>query len=115
MKLLKLDGYACPSPTKYDVTLQSIDSDSTGRNEKGIMSREMVRAGVYKIQADWTNLTSAQTAAILSRAAKESISVAFEFGGTKTAKMYAGDRELQLKSVDGNNCVWDLGFSLVEF
>lgn len=115
MKLLKLDGYACPSPTSYEVSLQAIDADSTGRNEKGVMSREMVRAGVYKIQVAWTNLSSAQVASILSKAEKESVSTTFEFGGTKTAKMYAGDRELQLKSIDGASCFWDLNFSLVEF
>ncbi|MCQ4637017.1 hypothetical protein NE619_09765 [Anaerovorax odorimutans] len=115
MKLLKLDGYACPSPTAYKVALQAIDAESTGRNEKGIMSREMVRGEVHKIDVSWTNLTTEQAANILIKVKQESVTVAFFEGETETAKMYAGDRDLTLKSITGGKATWDLSFSLIEF
>lgn len=116
MNLIKFGNYTPPSPTEYDVEIQDIDSEDTGRGESGYMTRERVRAGIYKISVAFTNLTSDDVLAIKNAIAPESVVVELFDGGTVTANMYAGNRKLKLKSVDDeSNCFWDMSFSLTEF
>ena len=49
MQLIKFGNYTPPSPTEYEVEVQDIDSEDTGRGETGYMTRERVRAGIYKV------------------------------------------------------------------
>ena len=64
MQLVKLGSYVPPSPTKYSLEVSHIHSKDTGRGETGYMSRERVRAGVYKLTLGFTNITSDQVLAI---------------------------------------------------
>ncbi len=115
MKLIKFGSYTPPTPTEYKVTIQDIDSSDTGRGETGKMNRERVRSDVFKLELGWTNLKSDDVIAIKEAIKSSSFSVTFFYGGTETASMYAGDRSLNLKSVDDSgNAFWDMSFSLIE-
>lgn len=116
MKLVQLGSYTPPSPTKYSLEISDIDSEDTGRGETGVMSRERVRAGVYKLSLGFTNLTSEQVLAIKQAISPEEITVKFFDGSQVNANMYSGNRTLDLKSVDDeSNCFWDMSFNLTEF
>ena len=116
MQLVKFGSYVPPAPTKYSLTVQDIDSDDSGRGETGVMSRERVRAGVYKLTLEFTNITSTDVLKIKNAIASEQIKVTFFDGSDVTATMYSGDRSLDLKSIDDeSNCFWDMGFNLVEY
>ena len=116
MQLVKLGTYTPPAPTKYSLDIQDIDSEDTGRGETGYMTRERVRAGIYKLALAFTNLTSDEVLAIKTALSPESVTVELFDGSTVTAQMYAGNRTLDLKSIDNDsNCFWDMSFSLTEF
>lgn len=116
MDLVKFGSYTPPRPTKYSLDIQDIDSEDTGRGETGYMSRERVREGIYKLSLGFTNITSDEVLAIKQAISPEEISVELFDGSTVSAKMYAGNRALELKSIDnGANCFWDMSFSLTEF
>lgn len=116
MQLVKFGSYAPPAPTKYSLDIQDIDSEETGRGETGYMSRERVREGVYKLSLGFTNITSADVLAIKRAISPEEINVELFDGETVSAKMYAGNRTLDLKSIDDQaNCSWDMSFSLTEY
>ena len=80
------------------------------------MSRERVRAGIYKLALGFTNITSDDVLAIKEAISGEEITVELFDGSTVSAQMYSGNRKLELKSVDDNsNCFWDMSFNLTEF
>lgn len=116
MQLVKLGSYTPPTPTTYDLTISDIDSGDTGRGETGYMSRERVRAGMYKLSLGFTNITSNEVLAIKNAISTEEISVALFDGSKVSATMFVGDRTLKLKSIDDeSNCYWDMSFNLIEF
>lgn len=116
MQLVKLGSYYPPTPTKYSLEISDIDSEDTGRGETGYMSRERVRAGIYKLALGFTNITSDDVLAIKEAISGEEITVELFDGSTVSAQMYSGNRKLELKSVDDNsNCFWDMSFNLTEF
>lgn len=116
MRLIKFGSYTPPSPTEYEVEIQDIDSEDTGRGETGYMTRERVREGIYKVSIGFTNLTSNQVLAIKNAINPERIQVELFDGTLTTAQMYVGNRKLTLKSIDDDaNCFWDMSFSLTEF
>ena len=116
MKLVKFGSYSPPAPTKYSLTLQDIDSEDTGRGESGYMVRERVREGIYKLSLTFTNISSDDVLSIKRAISASSVNVTLFDGEEVSAKMYAGERQLELKSVDdSSNCFWDMSFSLTEF
>lgn len=116
MKLVQLGSYTPPAPTKYSLEISDIDSEDTGRGETGVMSRERVRAGIYKLSLGFTNLTSEQVLAIKQAISPEEITVKLFDGSQVNANMYSGNRTLDLKSIDDeSNCFWDMSFNLTEF
>ena len=116
MFLVTLGDYTPPAPTEYSLEIHDIDSEASGRSESGIMNRERVRAGIYKLALSFTNLTSDEVLMIKEAIAPESFSVTLFDGSEVTAKMYVGNRSLKLKSIDNDsNCFWDMSFSLTEY
>lgn len=115
MQLVKLGTYAPPTPTKYALDIQDIDSDDTGRGETGYMVRERVREGVYKLSLEFTNITSLDVLNIKNAISPETIGVTLFDGNYVTVNMYVGNRSVVLKSVDDDaNCFWDVSFNLTE-
>ena len=102
MDILVIDGVAMPTPNEYKVQLSDLDSSGTGRTEDGILVRERVRGGVAKIS-------------VLNATAPDSMQVAYFFGGTRTAKMYAGDRTADLKAAREGRAVWEVAVNLIEY
>ena len=115
MELIKFGTYTPPAPTSYDVDIQDIDSEDTGRGETGFMTRERVRADVYKINVGFTNITSDDVLEIKQAISSSEINVTFFDGEVLEKNMYSGNRKLTLKSIDSeSNCFWDMSFSLTE-
>lgn len=116
MNLVKFGAYTPPSPTEYSLDIMDIDSEDTGRGETGHMTRERVREGIYKLSLGFTNITSDDVLDIKEAISSAEIDVELFDGSTVSAKMFAGNRTLTLKSIDNNsNCFWDMKFNLTEF
>lgn len=112
-----IDGSELPiSPTGYDVTVQDIDSDSTGRSaETGELIRHVIRKGVYKIDLKFCGL-ACHIKAIRNLVNKISFSVVFwDLDNWQTATMYVSDRSVSLMPTPYQEGFYELSFSLVEY
>lgn len=115
MALLRINGTELPAPTDYSVQYSDIDSSDTGRSENGVLLRNRIRAGVAKISVSWKMLSQSETDTVLHAVSGESFSVEY-YGGDSAATMYAGDKSLQLVSIDTNNTAWySVSVNLIEF
>ena len=121
MALIKIGTTDLPDPVEYSVALQDIDSENTRRTEAGVLTRDRVRAGVYKIQAKW-KVNKTQLKTITDAIAPARFSVTFFDPTTSTNPtkyMYSGDKDGQLVLLkDQNNLgdsLWELSTSLIEY
>jgi hypothetical protein len=120
MAIIKINGIDMPSPTKYGVTLQDIDSANTARTETGLLIRDRIRGGVYKLNVTWL-VKHAQLKTITDAISSDKFQVTFfdpTANSNKTCDMYCGDRtgELQYYKADNpSNSLWEITTSLIEY
>ena len=118
-ELIYIGGVLMPAPRTYTVSLQDLDSSDSGRSETGVMVRNRVRAGVYKIQATW-RVTRTDLAKIVAAINAVSFSVRFFDPNTLTTPtktMYAGDRSANMvqNSDAPNETWWDFSVNFIEY
>lgn len=95
---ITINGTRLPTPTTYRVQMADLDTENTTRDETGVLHRDRIRAGVYKIIVSW-RLRSSQLASIISLIQSSSFTVTFFDTNTmsyQTKTMYAGDRESEV-------------------
>lgn len=118
MAMLILDGVTIhPDPSVYSLPEQDLDSENSGRNELGVMIRDRLRQGMYKIELEWFALTNSELKTILGAISKAEFNATFlTEDGYVTKKMYAGDRGKSLIRYmgDTNKMRWNLKFNLIE-
>lgn len=119
MATITVDGVGLPEPTSLRLPEFDLDSESTGRNELGVLQRDRIRQGVLKCELEWKMITTAQLASIKSAIAPDKIAVSFPSDlGIETKNMYAGDRTIDLvnyKGSDANKLRWNISFNLTEY
>lgn len=54
IEYLKINGELLPSPDSYEVSLSSVESDSSGETEAGTKQHDVVRQGVVDISVSFT-------------------------------------------------------------
>lgn len=121
MAMITIDETTLPNPVGYKVSLQDLDSENTTRSETGHMTRDRVRAGVYKIDVTW-QLKRPALQQITDQLEPAKFEVKF-FDPTDSAvhaaQMYCGDRTGTLKSFPDENkpeeSLWELSVQLIEF
>lgn len=121
MALITVGSTPLPDPVEYSVSLQDIDSENTRRTETGLLTRDRVRAGLYKIQATW-KVTKTQLKTITDAIAPAKFSVTFfdpTTGTNPTKDMYSGDRTGNLILLKDPNSpgdsLWELSVALIEY
>ncbi len=98
MSVLEINSVKVKTPFSLKVTLQDIDSDDTGRNQKGTMIRDRVVGGSdvkRKVECTWKALTSSEISALLKAMDAVSFNVTYPdpyTGNSRTMKAYVGDR-----------------------
>lgn len=117
--LIKFGSIEPIAPRTYAVQRSDLDSEDSGRSETGIMFRNRIRAGVYKIQATW-RVDRSELAKIINAIAPDSFSVTFfdpTTASTKTCTMYAGDRSatMVLNADTAAETLWDLSVNFIEY
>jgi len=117
MALITIGTIPLPDPVEYSVILQDIDSENTRRTEAGILTRDRVRAGVYKIQATWkVNKTDLKKITDAVSPAKFSVTFFDPTTSTNpTRPMYVGDRTARLLHLESGQSLWELTLSLIEY
>lgn len=117
-KFISINGSDLPLPLAdgYSVSLSDLDSENTNRGEDGVMFRERIRAGVYKV-AYQAQVETSELEQILSLISSDKFTVSFYFGRMVTATMYAGDKSINLVSCDleKDTSYWSVSFNLIEF
>lgn len=118
MAMITIDGVDLPSPSVFKIPQSDLDSSDTGRNELGILQRDRIRQGIYKIELEWKGITSSQLHLIESAIEPSEINVTFPTPtGMKTKKMYAGDRNVEIVKYDKDfdKIRWNISFNLIEY
>lgn len=98
----------------YSVTVSDLDSENSTRSETGVLNRDRIRAGIYKLAVKWS-LTTSELETLLNAISGDSFDVKFFFGELLTKKMYASDKSINLKSTDTLTSHWDVSISFTEF
>ena len=117
MALVSIDGVDLPSPTDYAIPRSDLDSSDSGRNELGVMQRDRIRQGIYKIELEYKGITNSELQKIEAALMPARLGVSFITArGVVTKSMYAGDRKPKMikYNTDPNKIRWDLSFNLVE-
>lgn len=117
--LLYIGNELMPALRSYKVDLQDIDSADSGRSETGVMFRNRVRAGVYRIQATW-RVRREQLNRIISAISPAAFSVRFFDPNTdsmQSCSMFAGDRSsnMLLNCSEPGETWWDFSVEFVEY
>lgn len=94
MTKLSINGVVIKTPKTFSVGIQTIDSDSTGRNASGNMVRDIIAEKV-KLDISWGPLSDNEISQILSKISGAFFSVTYpdpQVGGNTTKRFYVGDR-----------------------
>ncbi len=120
MALIKIGTTDMPSPSEYEVSIHDLDSENTKRTETGVLFRDRVRAGVYKIEVTW-KVSGTELQIIASSLSPSKFSVTF-FDPTSATNavtdMYCGPKSGKLIKYDNSNpsnSIWELTASLIEY
>ena len=106
-----------PAPSKFAPSCFDIDAEGTKRNEQGYLQRDRVRQGLYRLELEWTGITSAQASTIDTATAPSTFSVTFDTpAGQVTKTMYVGDRQFdEVKHAKmATTPRWDVKLALIE-
>lgn len=118
MAILTINTTAMPEPTVFKLPQFDLDSDGTFRNELGVLQRDRVRQGIYKIELEYKGISSADLNIINTAINPIKFNATFMSPtGMITKSMYAGDRNTEMVKYnsDFNKIRWDISFNLVEF
>lgn len=118
MAMINIDGVDLPSPSVFKIPQSDLDSSDTGRNELGILQRDRIRQGIYKIELEWKGINSSELHLIESAIEPAELNVTFPTPtGMATKKMYAGDRNVEMIMYDDNfdKIRWNISFNLIEY
>ena len=118
MAMINIDGVDLPAPSSYKMPRSDLDSSDTGRNELGILQRDRIRQGVYKVELEFKGINSSQLYLIESAVEPAELNVTIPTPtGLQTKKMYAGDRNAEMIKYHDlpDFILWNLSFNLIEY
>lgn len=93
---LTIAGAVVKPPKEFSVGLQTIDADTSGRNAKGDMVRDIITRKV-KLDINWGPLSDSEVSLILNKVDGDFFSVSYpdpKVGGMATKTFYVGDRTI---------------------
>ena len=91
---LKINGVTVKPPQDFNVTYNTIDADSSGRNANGDMVRDIITQKV-KLECKWGPLSDLEVSSILKAVKNKFITIEYpdpEEGKQMSKTFYAGDR-----------------------
>ncbi|GFN35383.1 DUF6711 family protein [Tepidimicrobium xylanilyticum] len=118
MAMITIDGVDLPSPSVFKIPRSDLDSGDTGRNELGVLQRDRIRQGIYKIELEWKGINSSELHLIESAIEPAELNVTFPTPtGMATKTMYAGDRNVEMLKYDeiSDKIYWNISFNLIEY
>ena len=109
------------APNEMTETFSDLDAASTTRTANGLMVRSVVRGGdnnVRSVKFKWNNLTLAKASALLNIVKGTYFYMKYpdvQTGANRTKRFYCGDREVQIKRIDGGEpFIKEISFNTIE-
>lgn len=119
--LLSINGVAIPTPSKFNITYNDLDSEETGRSLDGNLHRDVIGTNFRTIDLEWKTMERDDLRKLLNALSKKTFPVTYydpikDTMVTKT--MYAGNRKVDMYNyVLGENGgpIWlDISVSLIQ-
>lgn len=118
--LLMIDGQQMPTPSKFNITLNDLDSEETGRSIDGNLHRDVIGTNFRTIELEWRTMTRADLKKLLSAVSKTNFEVIY-YDPIQDARikktMYAGNRKVDMYNyiIDNGKPLWvDISVSLIQ-
>lgn len=107
-----------PTPVEIGYTRSAMDASSSGRNQSGLMFRDLV-AQKTKIQVKWGAMSEADCSTLLQMVDDAFLTIKYPdayTGAMAEMECYVGDRSTPMYQMDDNgNWVWQgVAFSFIE-
>lgn len=118
MAMVNVGGVDLPAPSTFKIPQFDLDSADTNRNELGIMQRDRVRQGIYKLELEFKGIDSSDLHKINMAIEPSKLNTTFlSPRGFITKSMYVGDRNVEMVKYDKdyNKIRWDISFNLTEY
>jgi hypothetical protein len=120
-RMLSIDGVAMPTPSKFNITYNDLDSEETGRSLDGNLHRDVIGVNFRTIDLEWKTMERGDLKRLLNALSKETFEVSYydPINDSMTTKtMYAGNRKVDMYNyVLGKNGgpIWlDISVSLIQ-
>lgn len=118
--MLTIDGKAIPTPSKFNITYNDLDSEETGRSLDGNLHRDVIGTNFRTIDLEWKTMERGALRILLNALSKKTFSVTYydpieDAKVTKT--MYAGNRKVDMYNyiIDNGKPLWlDISVSLIQ-
>ena len=118
--LLMIDGVVMPTPSKFNITLNDLDTDQTGRSIDGNLHRDVIGTNFRTIDLEWKVMTRSDLKKLLDAVSKTNFEVIY-YDPIQDARikktMYAGNRKIDMYNyiIDNGKPLWvNIGVSLIQ-
>ncbi|HZJ98856.1 MAG TPA: DUF6711 family protein [Tissierellaceae bacterium] len=115
--MLTINGVKMPDPSVYKISRQDLDSENSGRNERGVIIRDRLRQGILKAEYEYWAIDNEKVNKLLNAIKPEKVSVTLLVEGSYVTKeMYVGDRSSEMVRFMNrlDKMAWNVSFNLVE-
>ena len=115
MELLKVNSLPVHDIIKYSVKRQDLDGPDSTRSETGVLSREIIRQGVFTLEIAVTFYSDAELNALINELKQEVINTDFYFGSAQSIQAYSSNQTIDLKTNTDGTPYWDISFNIIEY
>lgn len=118
--LLSINGVAMPAPSKFNITLNDLDSEETGRSIDGNLHRDVIGTNFRTIDLEWKHMKRDDLKRLLNAVSNANFNVSYYDpieDAIVSKVMYAGNRKVDMYNyvLDNGQPVWlNIGVSLIQ-
>ena len=118
--LLSINGVAMPTPSKFNITLNDLDSEETGRSIDGNLHRDVIGTNFRTIDLEWKTMGRSDLSRLLNAVSNVNFTVTYydPIEDAMISKlMYAGNRKVDMYNyvIDNGQPVWlNISVSLIQ-
>ena len=97
--LLSINGVAMPTPSKFNITLNDLDSEETGRSIDGNLHRDVIGTNFRTIDLEWKHMKRDDLSRLLNAVSNVNFTVTYydPIEDAMISKlMYAGNRKVDM-------------------
>ena len=118
--LLSINGVPMPTPSKFNITLNDLDSEETGRSIDGNLHRDVIGTNFRTIDLEWKTMGRSDLSRLLNAVSNVNFTVTYydPIEDAMISKlMYAGNRKVDMYNyvIDNGQPVWlNISVSLIQ-